>query len=376
MYFNKKLFFGSLNNKGKITISILYIEPILRSFLSKNFNFKIIIINPGKTPNNFLYKKYSEKIALIGEESPFLRILLLFIFKFFIEGSFKDLNLQEGNRKKYFLKSWQKLEPSISFNNKEKLKEDEILNLYNLKKKNYVCFALRDSAYYKSFTNRDAAPDTFFKNPSLDNYENLIKISKKKNLKLVRMGSVVSSKSRILKDNDFIDYPFTKYKSDFADFVLLKNAKFVISGACGIFCIASAFNVPTIHTDAYLLWGTLRSEDLFIPQLYFDSFKKKYLTFYEMIVYGESFQYEKFCKKKNIKFVKNTTEDLEQVFDEMNSNINKEYIYNKEDNELQKKFKDIYKQKKNIQSNSFFYSIDYLPGRIGKCFLNKNKNLL
>ena len=235
---------------------------------------------------------------------------------------------------------------------------------------------MRDSAYYKSFKNRDAAPDTFFKNPPLETYENLIKISKKNNLKLVRMGSVVSSKSKILDDIDFIDYPFTDHKSDFADFVLLKNSKFVISGASGIFCMASLFNVPVIQTDTYMLWGTLRPKDLFIPQLYFDKYKNKYLTFYEMILYGESLQYEQNCKKKNIKFVQNSIEDLEQVFDEMNLNIDKKYFYNEKDNEMQKKFKDIYKQKENIQANNFFYSIDYLPGRIGKSFLDKNKDLL
>ena len=220
MCFNKKLFFGSLNNKGKITISISYIEPVLRKFINKK-NCLLIIINPGKHPNDFLYKKYSELFIFIGEERKKLRFILYWFFKIFIEGTNRDLNLEHGHKLR-FLDYWQKFPPSINFYEKEKELEIEILKGLGLKKKNYVCFGLRDAKYYKNFTNRDAKEDTFFKNPLLSNYEQLCIPAKKNNLKIVRMGSVVGEKCKLI-DESLIDYPFTKYASPFADFVLLKN---------------------------------------------------------------------------------------------------------------------------------------------------------
>ena len=107
---------GIINAKGKITHLIFYIEPMLRKYRSKNVS--ILIINPGNIANHFVWNKYKEKINLIGPNEKYLRPLLLFIYKWFFQGTERDLRLKDFFEKEY-IHFYEKKESSVHFNKYE-----------------------------------------------------------------------------------------------------------------------------------------------------------------------------------------------------------------------------------------------------------------
>jgi putative glycosyltransferase (TIGR04372 family) len=60
---------------------------------------------------------------------------------------------------------------------------------------------------------------------------------------VIRMGMVVS-KPVGLKHPRLIDYPFSEFRSDFADIYLICHGKFVIGCGSGIVCLSSMVDMP------------------------------------------------------------------------------------------------------------------------------------
>lgn len=177
-----------------------------------------------------------------------------------------------------------------------------ILSKLGLKKKNYICFGLRDPAYYKNRINieKDARINTFHRNPKVKNYEKFIKYFCRKGLKVCRVGNKVSYDFSHLKDENFVDYSKSDFLSDFMDAYLISQSKFVLSGGSGFHILAQLFNVPIVLTDQYMLYGTFNYKDLFIPKLLYDNNEKKFLNFYEMIQRGQKYLFKENCIKDNI----------------------------------------------------------------------------
>jgi len=88
------------------------------------------------------------------------------------------------------------------------------------------------------------------------------------------------------KTSDFVDYPFTDFKSDFADFALFKNAEFCISTGFGVDHFASFFGKPVLLLNAPLMATYLRQERRYIlPKVYVDKFSKRILSIEEILTH-------------------------------------------------------------------------------------------
>ena len=73
--------------------------------------------------------------------------------------------------------------------------------------------------------------------------------------------------------SDFIvDYPFTNFKSDFADFALFKESSFCISTGFGVDHFASFFEIPVLTINCALMATYLRLQKrFFLPKVFINS---------------------------------------------------------------------------------------------------------
>ena len=89
------------------------------------------------------------------------------------------------------------------------------------------------------------------------------------------------------KTSDFVDYPFTDFKYDFADFALFKNAEFCISTGFGVDHFASFFGKPVLLINAPLMATYLRQERRYLlPKVFVDKFSKRILSIEEILTHG------------------------------------------------------------------------------------------
>lgn len=376
LIFKKNIFFGKFNTKSKISHFIGYLEPLMRR--RKYENQIIVLLNPGFSPNNFIKKKYKEKYFYFEYKDKNYFIINL-IYNLIFKSTGNDLKLYTS-LSSYSARSWSFLKPTINFSDYEIKKGDLILSKLGLKKKKYICFGLRDPAYYKNRINieKDARINTFHRNPKVKNYEKFIKYFCRNGLKVCRVGNKVSYDFSHLKDENFVDYSKSDFQSDFMDAYLISKSKFVLSGGSGFHILAQLFNVPIVLTDQYMLYGTFNYKDLFIPKLLYDNNKKKFLDFYEMIQRGQKYLFKETCIKDNIFFKDSTPDEILEVAIEMNSKIDgkwKNVIAKKKVN----KFYNLLpvKGSKYINYNEFYYRDNIkFTARIGQNFLKSHYMLV
>lgn len=375
-FFRKEIYFGRLNSKSKISGLVSYIEPILRKLNNKE-NF-IIIIDPGnKKQNSFLWNKYNEKIILIGHKNYIKRFILNLLFFLFFKDTKFDLKLKDFLEIEYqYL--FNDFNPIVQFNDKEVEIGDKVLTELNLKKENYICFGLREALYYQKFKHKniDAQENTFHRNPNPKNYIKTIDLFCKQNISFVRCG--LTGETNFKKQKNFYDYANSTYRSDFLDFYLQKNSKFVLAGACGLHLISAALNKPSVETDTYTLWGGRQKFDLFIPRLLKNNKTNKIFSFKEMMDVGQKYLFEENCQKDHVSFIENTEQDILEVCLEMNARLDKTWIEKQEDIDRQSKFKSLFPPKPSsyFKPEDFFYKKNVIPaGNIGCSFLKKYEYL-
>jgi putative glycosyltransferase (TIGR04372 family) len=132
-------------------------------------------------------------------------------------------------------------------------------------------------------------------------------------------------------------------------------------------------------TDTYLLWGTLRADDLFIPKKLWLISEKRLLTFREMLAVGPLYMYQANCLRDGIELVHNTPDEISAVVLEMEQRLNGAWKSSEEDEELQHRFKSLYPPRVSLrvdERHDFFKPNVRIPGRIGAEFLRQYVHLL
>jgi len=380
---------GTLNAKGKISIMISYIEPYMRQLqLDGGRKPLVVVINPGQCPNEQLSRMYGRAVWLLDDRRPWLRKLFTVIFHILsAAGSPMAACLYSGHTYE-FHRAWQEGEPALRFSAEERRKGEHVLaNLGIPQGAPYVCFGLREAAYYQEFltpeaqvlyTNPEDREDTYIRNPPLKNYIPMALQCSNLGLYILRMGKAVDESLPPDLHQKIIDYA-SKHWTPFGDVYLLANCKFVVAGAAGFWWIASAFNRPVVMTDTYLLWGTLRADDLFIPKKLWLISEKRLLTFREMLAVGPLYMYQANCLRDGIELVHNTPDEISAVVLEMEQRLNGAWKSSEEDEELQHRFKSLYPPRVSLrvdERHDFFKPNVRIPGRIGAEFLRQYVHLL
>ena len=268
--------FGRLNSER---LGHYVFESLLYLHKKKEDKKKSIDIfyNQKKVCNKYFYKLLKLQINFV----PFfigskVEIISNFFFKeknpFLVprpEYSDRDL---DG----YFYKN------KIKFNipQDDIVKGIEILKEMGLKKNDkYICLAVRDSNYLnKNFPDKDWNYHNF-RNCNIENFIPTIKFLIKKGYTVIRVGKDPEKKLNI-NIKKFIDYPFTKYASDFMDVFLPFYCHFYISTGFGADSLAGIKTKPILYVS-YSPLGYINSfqkKSLCIFKKYFSKNTKKYLS--------------------------------------------------------------------------------------------------
>lgn len=369
---------GTLNAKGKISIMISYIEPYMRQLQVEGVrNPFVIVINPGRCPNEQLSKMYGRAVWLLDDRHPRLRNLFATVFRVLLKArSPMVANLYSGHTKE-FMRAWEEAEPVLRFTVEEHERGQQLLAGMGIPKgASFICFGLREAAYYQEFltpeaqarySNPEDREDTYIRNPPLRNYVPMAVQCANLGLYVLRMGKGVDEPLPAGLHPNIIDYA-SKHRTPFGDIYLLANCKFVVAGAAGLWWISTAFNGPVVMTDNSWLWGSwLREGDLFIPKKLWLISGKRFLTFREMLAVDSRYTYKSNCLRDGVELVHNTPEEITAVVLEMNQRLDGTWQSCEEDEELQRRFKALYPPD---------HPGYHAPGRIGVEFLRQHSNLL
>jgi putative glycosyltransferase (TIGR04372 family) len=277
---------------------------------------KLVILYPFDIPFIFKYKLtnralFNIKSNLIAHQGKYLtifgRILMTIIYmpirvaglllrKFsrfnlpdsyhFPEIGTRYIYVPENSIKKFSLESVQK------YNWKEKYntKIDFTINLHGKVHNGYehlkigvpenswfVCLHVRGSGFRNDKGRRD------YRNPSILNYIPAIKKITSRGGWVVRMGDNTMKPLPSMKN--VIDYPFTRYKSDFMDLCLIQNCRFFIGGQSGLDGIARLAHKNLLHINiSNWRLEPKRIRDRGILQRVYSKKDKRFLSIKELLL--------------------------------------------------------------------------------------------
>jgi putative glycosyltransferase (TIGR04372 family) len=334
------------------------------------------IFFPGKKiSNNFLLKLYSRKFLvfprfiiaplcrLSREFSNILKIKDVHEIGNNTSGSYDSLNLIDQN-------------PSfLNFTKKEISYGDEILNKMRVNtKKKIVLLLLRDNSYMsKEFPNTD---NTYYDFRNFD--INLFIPSVYRLIDLgyfvIRMGKFAEKKLQIDSEN-FLDYPFCDYKSEFLDIYLSYKCFFCISSGTGLQEVAKIFRKKLVQFDATLAGLPTNSKDyLILNKILINKKNMKKLSLKQIVEVGAHlFMETKQFERANILVKDNSEEEILDITNEIHMFANNQNYYDKDDHNLQKKFSSIFPKEARWHHGKMHGD---LKAKYSINFLRKNKDWL
>lgn len=258
----------------------------------------------------------------------------------------------------------------INFSKKEKSRENEIINRYNLndERKKYICLLARDNEYLNKTTNYNSSYHDYRNSNYLDFNSVIFFINEKKNSKVLRMGNVKKKLNKNLFNSKHLDI-FDESKDGFEDIALIKNCCFFICDTAGIANIATLFNIPVLRHNWIPISNSSSYRTLIIPKLIknkvtgqFLEYKKIFKDFAKGDIY--KMRYNQFYIDNNLDIINNDVDILIETTKEMYKRIEFNFDFESNDN-LQKNFESWLKD----------YDI-YNPGLLSKSFKEKYEKLI
>jgi putative glycosyltransferase (TIGR04372 family) len=232
----------------------------------------------------------------------------------------------------------------------------------------FVCFHSRDSAYLETTYPENTWSQHDYRDSIIHHYVPAAEQLVLRGNYAIRMGNVV--KEHLRSDNSkIIDYAVTG-RSDFMDIYLPANCKFFLGSAVGIVSVAEVFRRPVAWAN-FIPIGELHTanrNDLFILKKLWIKKDRRFMTFREMVFSGVGgFLYSHEYERLGLEVVENTPEEITPLAVEMDERLNGTWQSRDEDDELQRRFREILQQ-------SDRYGEIY--ARIGAKFLRENRDLL
>ena len=318
----------------------LFLKRVNNGFFGKNDKF--ILIGPGEKgskmiANKTLYKIISEKIK---QTSSIIFIENFILFRMLNMASKKlanngiNINLEMNSNEVEF----SIYKPIFFFDKntvRDGIKKLQNLGFYNGKK--IVCVYARDSTFL--FGDKFSYHD--YRNADIDTYIPSIKYLINLDYFVVRIGSIAAKRVSYNNPN-FLDYPFSKLKSDFFDTFFIYISDFVIGTTSGITDVATVFGIPFLGVNyAPFTECPLGKYDLFIQKKLIDRSGK--VIEYKKIIDGDLkhvYKGDEFYKRTGLTYLDNTSEEILKATKEMqsivsgdlecsgNSNLSIEYFSN------------------------------------------------
>jgi len=321
--------------------------------------------------NLYLWKKW-KKILNIKIPDAISRFLFQPIYLIALKKNNKNMLVPfRHNRKMLFDKSlentWQSQDvykvldnsnPLINFSPKEKQRGLNFLKEINISINDKIVLLIsRDPAYFymkRYIRNHEYS----YRDQDINIFDEAVEYLCSLNYKVIRMGRVMDKKLNI-KNPNFFDYAFSKQKSDFLDIFLFEVCNFVISTGTGLDCVSSLFRKKILHVnyaDLIMMRYFNSNVGLVYPKKFIDINTDKELNIFEIyeklpknsnINSGEDF-----LKKNNITYKNLSRTEIKyaciEMLDFLKNGLDSETL------ELNKKIKNMFKNKYDISFNSNF----------------------
>ena len=258
--------------------------------------------------------------------------------------------------------------PLIKLTTAEKNFGEKILKKNNiLKDDNIILLIVRDSAYYNHMHPEKITTKTSNRDSDIDDFKDLVKDLCEKNYKVIRMGKIMHKKLNYKHDN-FIDYAFSDFKSEFLDIFLFSICKFVISTGSGLETISTIFRKKIIYINYSVLEAlelpTTMNITFVYPKEIIDTNKNKELSVYDIFKHGLSkeniFQSG---KMNNIVLKSLTTQQMINATEEMIDYMDKKYL--ESSSEINRKTNNLLQEFYKFENN-FYWSRDFLDKKINR----------
>lgn len=243
----------------------------------------IFLVNPKRTANPFFLHLMERKVCVAT--NGVIRFLLFPLAK--LPNKFK---LKDYVKYSESLMACMSL-PSVTqwFSDADQIEGDLLLRKLGMipGESWYVCFFSRDNGYNEnaSLKHEMAGYRKYHscRNSDINTQIKAIEYIIAKGGYAIRMGKFVESKVAF-KHPRFIDYPFSDYRSDFADIYLPSHCRFFVGDGSGLMNVAGMMNIP-IAAINYVVYGGPNTADskeyLLMPKLIKYAATGRYMTIKE-----------------------------------------------------------------------------------------------
>ena len=335
-------------------------------FLTKTID---LIANTKDISNNFLKKKWEEKIKFIPHQIGFPIIRMnRFFLKFF--KNLKDheivFHAYDGN--------------SLVEDSKQniKLSDDEIkegwkiLNKIGIKNNSkIVCLDVRDNAYMSSkYPDKDMTHHDL-RNCDIQKFIPSVKFLNEKGYYVFRMGRLVEKKMNY-RDEKYFEYCSSDIQSDFLDVFIASICEFVISTATGWAAVATFnFRKPAMYCNFHSILELMTHSKKFVlsTKIYFSKKLKRNLNLIE-IMQNYSFIVEDKNKLNEIILKEHDENELLSILIEFldKKKMNFNFSTDSEEKKINDKFWKIYSEQLEILKTK--YSHKFVHKNHGKFLSN------
>lgn len=347
---------------------------ILETFEKNNF-LKVFIPNTPvkRICNKYLLELLGRKIYIVQENNAGF---WAYIFKEYLN----ELDMTEykkfSSRNNYPSYKVNRDSNNVWFSKEEIAKGEKVFEQIGLCRP-YVCLAARTATYNQKTIGHDYSYG--YRNMCFDTYRLAVNYLCRQNMETVKMGRMEETRTKM---EGCIDYAGL-YSDDFMDLYLASECEFMISSMSGIACIPSLFSKPVLIVNAVPVSfgvGGMRytDKDLYIPKKYYDVNRGRYLSLREMmevealcLIYGDRYE------KEGIKFIDNTSEEIEASVQEMLERLRDTWQDTVEDQKNYERYLEIYHEmKEKTASNPDVWIGEPMPQRIAATYLRDNLYLL
>ena len=178
----------------------------------------------------------------------------------------------------------------------------------------YVCLHIRSSHFYND--------NAYYRNGSIENYYRAIDLIINSGGIVVRLGDAVDGFITKPRRN-LVDYPNTRYKSEFMDLHLIQNCKFYFGTQSGMIDMALLFKKPVLSVNSihFSISGAGKYDTTIYKRVY-DKSSKRFLSFSEMMSlfgYFSTVSFDEFSSR--YEWIENSSQEIYDAAVEIISKI-------------------------------------------------------
>jgi len=244
------------------------------------------------------------------------------------------------------------------------------------KGESYVCLIVRDGKYLTSKIPSKDWDYHNYRDSEIDNYVLAAEELAKRGFYVIRMGEKVN-KALQSSNTKIIDYANNGMRTDFMDIYLCANCAFTITSGTGLDAIPNIFRRPLVYVNNPPIGRlpTTKSNNIVISKHYFSKKVGHKLTLSEIFNQGAGYlMYSLEYGSKDIELIENTPEEIRDVCVEMVERLSGKWKSQKDDEELQKKFWNIFPVNSKNEAGIPFHG--EIRSKFGADFLRNNREWL